>query len=222
MIYLFENISYNHSLGTVNKAGEEFKLTKIQKKLLKFLLDNPQEVISKQVLMDKVWQRTVTENSIDQMIANLRCIVELDRTKPQIISTHFGQGFFLNCEVIIQQAVTNDKTSSGAALLPPKTILVAFSMFMTLLVVFLIYWTQVRVSPQIDPPSQHMSRADYMGQFTVDTRQSVDDMYAKLPLTVRKKFRKYLTNISDKQKQEVTFKLLDMTEVDRVQYILSL
>lgn len=223
MIYLFENMSYNSLLGVVIKEGNEFKLTKIQNKLLKYLLDNPQKVLSKQVLMEQVWQRTVTENSVDQRIANLRSIIEEDRKNPRIIATSFGQGIILDCDVQIEGQVDTTNNSVSQHRKFSKNYIPYLSVLTALLVLsFFIYWTQFKDVSNDTKARQPLSKQSYLNQFSVDKRQSVDDMFAGLPLKVRKKFRRYLSGVSDAQKKAVTLELLEMTEAERVKYILAL
>jgi len=92
MHYQFEKFRYDYLNGIILKCDKEIKLTNIQKKLLNFLLDNPKKIHSKQELMDQVWGRVITENSINQFISILRGHIEENPTKPKFIITHFGKG----------------------------------------------------------------------------------------------------------------------------------
>jgi len=92
MLYQIGNFSYNRAKGIIIKGDEELKLTKTQKNLLNYFLDNPKKIISKQTLMEEVWGRIVIENSVDQMVSFLRLHLEKKPTEPEIIITHYGQG----------------------------------------------------------------------------------------------------------------------------------
>lgn len=92
MPYQIENAIYDDINGIIKSADEEHKLTKTQKNLLNFFLQNPKVILSKQTLMDEVWNRVVTENSVDQIISILRNYLEQDPSNPNIIVTHFGKG----------------------------------------------------------------------------------------------------------------------------------
>lgn len=92
MFYQFENIKYDYLNGIIFKNDQEIKLTNIQKKLLNYLLDHPKAIHSKQKLMEQVWGRVITENSINQFISILRSYVEDNPAEPSVILTHFGKG----------------------------------------------------------------------------------------------------------------------------------
>ncbi len=92
MLYQIENTTYDDVNGIVVKKGKEYKLTKTQKNLLNYFIQNPATILSKQTLMEEVWNRVVTENSVDQMVSYLRNYLEDNPTKPTIIVTHFGKG----------------------------------------------------------------------------------------------------------------------------------
>lgn len=113
MIYQIENFSYDHAQGVINQNNEEYKLTKTQRKLLKYFLDNPREIITKQTLMQEVWGRIVTENSVDQVISILRGYIEVDPSKPNIIITHFGQGISFEAQVNFQNKNNKNNTDTS-------------------------------------------------------------------------------------------------------------
>lgn len=101
MLFHIKNATYDDVNGIVKRKGNEYKLTKTQQNLLNFLIQHPKTVHSKQTLMEKVWNRIVTENSVDQMISFLRNYLEENPSKPQIIVTHFGKG--ISFEVPIEE-----------------------------------------------------------------------------------------------------------------------
>ncbi|MFK5854530.1 MAG: winged helix-turn-helix domain-containing protein, partial [Bacteroidota bacterium] len=111
MIYQFENFSYNYDKGVIIKRDEDFRLTLIQKKLLNYFIKNPQTIHSKQTLMEQVWGRILTENSVDQVIYILRGYIEKNPKKPKIMVTHFGHGISFEAEVIqSKKEITSSKT----------------------------------------------------------------------------------------------------------------
>lgn len=117
MIYQIENFSYDHAQGIINQNNNQHKLTKTQRKLLKYFLDNPAKIISKQTLMQEVWGRIVTENSVDQVVSILRGYIEADASKPVIIVTHFGQGISFEAQVSIQiKQVTKPRSHESKGL----------------------------------------------------------------------------------------------------------
>lgn len=99
MLYQIESTSYDDASGIIKRKIGEIKLTKTQKNLLNYFIQNPKIILSKQTLMDEVWGRVVTENSVDQIISILRNHLEENPSKPTIIVTHFGQGISFEVEV---------------------------------------------------------------------------------------------------------------------------
>ena len=92
MDYKINEISYNAINGIVTSKNEQKKLTKIQKKLLDYFIEHPKKILSKQTLMEVVWGRIITENSVEKTISKLRACIEVDPLNPKIIVTHFGHG----------------------------------------------------------------------------------------------------------------------------------
>ena len=82
---------------TLTTAGQNIKLTRTEYAILKLLMENPGQVISRSVLLDRISTDTpdCTERSLKQHISNLRKkIQETGRSDP--IETIWGIGFKLN------------------------------------------------------------------------------------------------------------------------------
>ena len=109
MIHQIENLSYNDESGVILKQNIELKLTKIQKKLLDYFISHPRVVISKEKLMQDVWGRIITENTINKFISALRGYIEQDPTKPKLIITHFGRGISFEYETLDECQQKQDK-----------------------------------------------------------------------------------------------------------------
>lgn len=99
MQFQINDFSYDRTNGLIVKGQEEFQLTKTQKKLFNYFLEHPNTTISKQTLMDEVWGRTITENSVEKTLSKLRNIIEDNPLKPEILITHFGHGISFEGEV---------------------------------------------------------------------------------------------------------------------------
>ncbi|MGV6852846.1 MAG: winged helix-turn-helix domain-containing protein [bacterium] len=100
MLYQFENILFDHDKGVVKKLDNEVSLTRLQRKFLLHLIENPRVILSRTTLMETIWGRVVTKNSIDQVILALRNILEDDPAQPKYIVTHFGQGVSFEAEAV--------------------------------------------------------------------------------------------------------------------------
>ncbi len=94
----------------INEMGEAVRgdinfsdrLTALEFKLLKFLLDNKDRIIEKEEIINAVWgdQKTVlgvTDQALDQLVFRLRKKIEDNPNQPQYIQTIKGRGFkFIN------------------------------------------------------------------------------------------------------------------------------
>ncbi|MCB2354187.1 helix-turn-helix domain-containing protein [Clostridium estertheticum] len=76
--------------------GKEVNLTVTEYKLLEILAKNKGKVITKDRLLDKVWDSNgnfVDENTLSVNIRRLRKKIEKDSKKPEYIITVFGIGY---------------------------------------------------------------------------------------------------------------------------------
>ena len=77
--------------------GQEILLTSTECELLHFLARQPQQTISRDQLLEHVWdyQEGVQTRAVDVCIAALRKKIEKDPSHPQIIVTNHGKGYCL-------------------------------------------------------------------------------------------------------------------------------
>ena len=76
-------------------AGESLKLTQLELDLLRYFIDNPQRVLSREELMEKVWKlRNYSyTRTVDNFIARLRKHFEEDATDPKHFLSVRGAGY---------------------------------------------------------------------------------------------------------------------------------
>lgn len=102
-----DNLPSNENLQ-INEVGEivkgnivlSDKLTSLEYKLLKFMLENKDRVVEKEEIINTVWgdQKTilgVTDQALDQLIFRLRKKIENNPNSPSLILTIKGRGFKL-------------------------------------------------------------------------------------------------------------------------------
>ncbi len=93
-VHIFGNFSFDPDTEKLNKNGEETKLKSMESKLLNFLLQNKNRIISKDELFSKVWGEAVTgDNTLNVHIRWLREKIEKDPNEPQFIKTVWGTGY---------------------------------------------------------------------------------------------------------------------------------
>ena len=75
--------------------GQQIKLTLKEFELLRFLVQNPNRVLSRDQLLDRVWggETFVTPRTVDVHIRRLRKAVEEDDREPKWILTLRGVGY---------------------------------------------------------------------------------------------------------------------------------
>lgn len=87
-------IEINCDSQKVTAGGEAVKLKDMEYKLLLYLMSNPGRVISKDEMLNQVWQDTyIGEGTISVHIRHLREKVEIDPNHPQHIKTIWGTGY---------------------------------------------------------------------------------------------------------------------------------
>jgi two-component system alkaline phosphatase synthesis response regulator PhoP len=77
------------------KAGKEVKLTRKEFDLIRYLMEHPGEVLTRDRLLDEVWGYEVypTTRTVDTHVLRLRQKFETDPERPQYIRTVHGQGY---------------------------------------------------------------------------------------------------------------------------------
>ena len=92
---VFGNIVINLKSLDVKKNGEKVDLTPREFDLIKFLATQPNQVFSREALMEKVWQYDYYGDlrTIDVTVRRLRAKIEDDPENPQRIVTRRGAGY---------------------------------------------------------------------------------------------------------------------------------
>jgi DNA-binding response OmpR family regulator len=101
----------------VTVGSESVKMTPKELKLLRYFLENPNRVISRQELLSQVWEMNgnLQTRAVDQFIARLRKIIETDPAAPRHLLTirDAGYRFVVNPESGTDNA--NDASTDDAA-----------------------------------------------------------------------------------------------------------
>jgi DNA-binding response OmpR family regulator len=91
----FDDIEINFFAMEVRRAGENVPVTAQEFKILRFLLDNEERVVSRSELLDKVWGYRCypTTRTVDTHILRLRRKLEHDPSYPVHLHTVHGVGY---------------------------------------------------------------------------------------------------------------------------------
>ncbi len=80
----------------VYQHGEEIPLSKIEYRLLLYLMENKNHILSKEQILEKIWDsdgKYVDQNTVSVNISRLRAKIEEDSSKPSRIRTVHGIGY---------------------------------------------------------------------------------------------------------------------------------
>ena len=90
LVVNFESFNASSNNEAVSMTHKEFEI-------LKFLWQNKNETVSREILMKKIWGTDIhtTTRTVDNFILKLRQKIEDDYTKPQLILTVHGIGYKL-------------------------------------------------------------------------------------------------------------------------------
>ncbi|SCI90293.1 Transcriptional regulatory protein YycF [uncultured Clostridium sp.] len=91
----FGDIEINEETGEVYKGDEILEFTAKELKLLMYLINNPNRIISKEMICNEVWGEDFFgyDNTITVHIRRLRKKIEDNPSKPKYITTVIGLGY---------------------------------------------------------------------------------------------------------------------------------
>uniref|UniRef100_A0A7C2JZW3 Response regulator transcription factor n=1 Tax=Schlesneria paludicola TaxID=360056 RepID=A0A7C2JZW3_9PLAN len=91
----FGNVRVNFQTYEVTVGQRTHNLTTLEMRLLKYFLDHPGRVLSRNEILEHVWDDTadVTTRTIDNFVMRLRKIIEPDPSRPQYILSVRGTGY---------------------------------------------------------------------------------------------------------------------------------
>jgi len=93
--YVFENVMVDFSKMEITRGGEKITVTAKEFKTLEFLTKNPERMISRDELLDKVWgyQDYPCTRTVDNHVLRLRQKLESDPANPSHFLTVYGLGY---------------------------------------------------------------------------------------------------------------------------------
>lgn len=91
---IYKNLRFDLQTYEVYKGGEKVTLTSKETSLLRFFMENPNQVFTKDQLYERVWnQDVVDDNTIMVYIKRIRDKIEDDPKNPEYIKTVWGLGY---------------------------------------------------------------------------------------------------------------------------------
>lgn len=95
-IFKYRDITFDYNMMILKKKEEIIKLTTTEYKLMELLTKNKGQVVSRQIILEKLWDADgnfVDENALSVNIRRLRQKIEDDPKNPKYIITIFGIGY---------------------------------------------------------------------------------------------------------------------------------
>lgn len=90
----------NESNSTITKRGRILSLSPVEYKMLKYFIENPRKVITREELIKNIWGDAFTTESdiVNVNIRRLRLKIEDDPTKPVFLQTEWSVGYRWVCD----------------------------------------------------------------------------------------------------------------------------
>ena len=98
-VLTFSNLIFDTGSHSVRRGGREVVLTSLEFRLLQAFLDHPQQVLSKEILLDRVWGYDFGGNAnvVEVYVKQLRQKLE-SNGEPRLLHTIRGAGYVLREE----------------------------------------------------------------------------------------------------------------------------
>ncbi len=104
LIFRFEDVLVQEREFSVIRAGEVLSLEPRVFRVLTFLLRNPKRLVTKEELLDAVWNDcTVSENALARAVARLRQVLGDNTRQPRYIATVHTVGYRFLCDVEVSE-----------------------------------------------------------------------------------------------------------------------
>ena len=89
----FADVHIDRDARRVSKAGNDVTLTHLEFQLLSFFLDNPGQVLERNILLREVWGTSGSKRTVDNFVGQLRAKLEDDPESPAHFLTVRGSGY---------------------------------------------------------------------------------------------------------------------------------
>lgn len=89
----FAQVLVDRNARKVSKDGDDVTMTHLEFQLLCFFLDNPDQVLERNILLREVWGTSGSKRTVDNFVGQLRSKLEDDPESPKHFLTVRGSGY---------------------------------------------------------------------------------------------------------------------------------
>lgn len=155
-VYRFGDFEFDPEKRLLNRGGRDVHLEPIAFRLLAYLIDNRNHLVTRQELMDTVWGDTViSETALSKAVERLRKVLGDDPAAPRYVETVHSQGyrFVADVEEADNPAIVRTPVHRGQSMTAWRIGALAI---ITLVLVFLVnrYWPGT--AGQEEPPTERI------------------------------------------------------------------
>ena len=94
--FKLDDFTFDFDAMEFRKNGQSMDLSKTEQKLLRFLVENRGQTLSRATLVDRIWTdgaEYVDENALSVAVKRLRSKLEDDPSNPKYLKTVYGIGY---------------------------------------------------------------------------------------------------------------------------------
>ncbi len=103
MLFSFDEFELDGEHLELRRAGKLVRADALVLRLLAYLVENAGKLISKEQLIEKVWDgRSVADNAITVSMARLRKLLGQARGEPEYVTTTYGRGYRFVRDVVVR------------------------------------------------------------------------------------------------------------------------
>ena len=97
-VYKVGDVEINFSTHEATRNGEEVNFTALEFDILRYLIENKEQTVSRKQLLRDVWgiEQEIITRTIDRHMASIRKKIEKDPSNPEHIETVYGIGYRFN------------------------------------------------------------------------------------------------------------------------------
>ena len=148
----FGDFSFHFQSGFLYRDGGTVLLQHRATKVLRYLLERPRQVISREDLIENVWQSAhISDASVTEAIKQLRKTLGDDPTEPTYIQTIHGRGyrfiapiredvFSPSTAVVATAAAAAPPASAGGSLFWDPRLWMATTLLLAIVLLVVVFW----------------------------------------------------------------------------------